>query len=275
MVAHAFATIVTLKPSSRASIPDWTTQPSVVPPIRISRSASSSASRISRSCVIEGGVAGLEEERIARAGADSRDDLGARARGRGFDEGRRVSVPAAVMVVDVHDGHAPCACSRDRRRESPEAGVKRAQQLVGVLVVEEIDGVDHEQYVLRAQPGHRCVTGRAGGGRAPGTCGSRVRGSRRSDVRDVIALGESGMREQLARRELLVPCPVEDPHLPPDRPQAVAACFALSLLSRVAIFSTSRSVSFSSFKFASSSSTAFSSPRPFAIRRSDSYAAIS
>ena len=55
--------------------------------------------------------------------------------------------------------------------------------------------------------------------------------------------------------------------------QAVA--LTLSLLTRVAIFSTSWRASFSSFRFASSNSTASSSPSAFAIRRRPSYAAIS
>ena len=49
-----------------------------------------------------------------------------------------------------------------------------------------------------------------------------------------------------------------------------AAALALSLLTRVAIFSTRRSASFSCLRFSSRSSTASSSPSAFAMRRSTS-----
>lgn len=66
------------------------------------------------------------------------------------------------------------------------------------------------------------------------------------------------------------------PHRPPVRPrQPQASAFWVSVLRRVAIFSTVRSASFSSARLASSRSTALSSPIAFAMRRSPSYAAIS
>ncbi len=59
-------------------------------------------------------------------------------------------------------------------------------------------------------------------------------------------------------------------HAAPAARVGHASALALSLLTRVEIFSTRRSASFSSLRFASSRSTARSSPIAFAIRRSPS-----
>ena len=185
----------------------------------------------------------LEHEVIALE-----DHHAGRAQSRGH-----VVRPTGVMIVVAEHRH-------DRERRDDPAGVGEHRCLLGHPVGGQIAGEQHEVGLL-------------------GELGERLR--------DALAMLLGGM--EVARRRdtdhrdhdrCLPGCPGPEPRAarPLAAPRtarglrgrsrpAYAACFARSLLTRVEIFSTSRSAFFSSARFASRSSTASSSPIAFAIRR--------
>src|SRR5690348_2767159 len=104
--------------------------------------------------VIEGGVAVLEQNVVAGPREEISDDVSA-GPVRGFaGERGRVTVPAVAVVVDVDHRHSGLARYFDRARHRIAAGPKGSEQCLGVVVLEGVEHVDHEESVPLPEVDH-------------------------------------------------------------------------------------------------------------------------
>jgi hypothetical protein len=104
--------------------------------------------------VVERRVARLEQERLARPRRELRDHVAAVTAERLLEQAARITVPAAVVVVDVDHRRVLGVRSGECRAHRRQPLAKGREQDAAVLVLEVRDGVDHEERVVhsRAMP---------------------------------------------------------------------------------------------------------------------------